>query len=152
MTRLILIRHGETEANVEKVWQGALDAPLTPIDSSSTATAEVVRFSPRELVIEVDTEAPRLLVVSEVYYPEGWTATIDGEPVPIARVNYLLRGVPVPSGQHTITMRFDPVSHTAGVWISGVTTTLVYLGALGLLALLWRRRTSRDATNETTAA
>ncbi len=120
-----------------------LDRPITPIDSASTAEVTLQQYTPREITWQVQTDAPRLLVVSEVYYPAGWTATIDGAPAPIHRVNYLLRAVHVPAGEHTITMRFAPPVHTTGVWVSGVSTAFVYGGVLVLLGLPYARRRLR---------
>ena len=74
-----------------------------------------------------------MAVFSEIYYPDGWHATIDGQPVGLARVNYVLRAMRIPSGRHVVEMRFDPLSlHvTEGIAYAG----LGLLGA-GLLALL----------------
>lgn len=118
----------------------SIDFETTPIDSSSTVSVTLEKFTPRELVFDVETDAPRLLVVSEVYYPAGWKAYIDDEEVPIYRADYLLRAVPVPAGEHTVRMRFDPKSHTLGVWIAGIATALVYGGVLLILGLSWFRR------------
>ena len=118
----------------------SIDFETTPIDSTSIAKAELVTFTPRELVFDVETDAPRLLVVSEVYYPAGWKAYVDDEEVPIYRADYLLRAVPVPAGKHTVRMRFEPRSHTLGVWIAGISTALVYGGVLLILGLSWFRR------------
>ncbi len=113
---------------------------VAPIDSSSTALVRLVRFGPREIVWEVHTDAPRLLVVDEVYYPVGWHAAVDGQPVPILQANYLLRAVPVPAGTHTVVMRFDPASHVWGVRITALATLLAYGGVLLLLGLGWYRQ------------
>ncbi|MEM1095242.1 MAG: YfhO family protein [Bacteroidota bacterium] len=112
----------------------------TPIDSTSIAEVMLQSHGPREIAWTVNTDADRLLVASEVYYPEGWAAYLNDEPVPIHRVNYLLRGVAVPAGEHTLTMRFNPRSHTLGTAVAGTTTALVYIGAAALLGLGWRRR------------
>jgi len=117
-----------------------LAATVTPIDSASTTSVTLQEYAPREISWRVQTDAPRLLVVSEVYYPAGWTATVDGEPAEIHRANYLLRAVHVPAGEHTVTMRFDPQVHTTGVWISAVSTAFVYGGVLVLLGLPYVRR------------
>ena len=112
----------------------------TPIGPGSVAEVELERFSPEEIVWQVRTDAPRLLVASEVFYPAGWNAYLDGERVPIYRADYLLRAVPVEAGEHTLEMRFEPRRHRLGLWISGLSTLLVYGGTLALLGLAWQRR------------
>ena len=79
------------------------------------------------------------LVLTEVDYP-GWKATIDGRPAKIERVNYLMRGVVVPPGKHTVEMRYEPKSWTVG-WII-TAFSLVILAALVVLGLVRRRRES----------
>jgi hypothetical protein len=113
---------------------------VAPLDSASVANVELARFSPREIVWEVETDAPRLLVASEVYYPAGWHASLENEPAPILRVDHLLRAVPVPAGRHLVTMRFDPPRHALGVRVSQLATALAYLGVLLIAGLLWYRR------------
>src|SRR5690606_25129495 len=120
--------------------EAAIDFGTTPLDSASTAAVTLESYAPREIVWQVETDAPRLLVASEVYYPAGWNAYIDGETAPIYPVDYLLRGVPVPAGQHEVVMRFEPRSYRLGKWIAGSTTVLVYGGVLLLLGLGWMRR------------
>ena len=71
----------------------------------------------------VRAEAPCMLVLSEVYYP-WWRATIDGAEAQVARVNYTMVGIPVPSGTHVIRARITPVSVWAGAAISGVSVLL----------------------------
>mgnify|MGYP007023707514 FL=1 len=117
-----------------------LDAPVTPIDSSSTAEVDLESYAPEEIRWTVNTDAPRLFVASEVYYPAGWNAYLDGERVPIRRVDYLLRGVHVPEGEHTLVMRFEPSADRYGRWIAGTSTVLVYGGVLTLVGLRARRR------------
>ena len=99
-------------------------------------------YGPREMTFAVETDEPRLLMISEVYYPAGWRATVDGVQTPILRANYLLRAVHVPAGTHTVKLRFDPRSYTVGNRISLASTLLVYLSIAALGALAWRRRRS----------
>ncbi len=126
------------------VFEGATVA-TTPMDSNSTARVTLERFGPREIVWQAETDAPRLLVVSEIYYPAGWKAFVDDEEVPIHQVDYLLRGVEVPAGSHTVRMAFEPASYRTGLWLSGLSTVLVYGGILLLLGLAWRRDRGADA-------
>jgi hypothetical protein len=117
-----------------------LEAPVTPIDSGSTAEATLESYTPMEIEWSLQTDAPRLFVASEVYYPAGWNAYLDGEPVPIHRANYLLRGVHVPEGEHTLVMRFEPKADRYGIWVAGTTTAAVYGSIVGILGWGYRRR------------
>ena len=118
------------ESNFDPAVTAILPAPIeeavTPIDSSSTVTVNTLNYGPRRITYEVETDAPRLLVISEVYYPAGWIATLNGESVPIYRANYLLRAVPIPAGKHTLAMNFAPASYIWGKRISGISTIFVY--------------------------
>jgi len=115
----------------------------TPLDSVSTASVELKEYTPRRVAWQVQTDAPRLLVASEVYYPAGWNAYLDGEQVPIHRANYLLRAVAIPEGQHRLVMRFEPQSHRVGLWLSGVSTVGVYGAAFLLVGRIAYRRRER---------
>ncbi|MDX1440379.1 MAG: YfhO family protein, partial [Rubricoccaceae bacterium] len=108
-----------------------------PRDTNSVVTVELERFTPREIVWDVETEQDRLLVASEVYYPAGWEAYIDDRRVEIIRVNHLLRGVMIPAGRHNVSMSFEPQSHRTGLRISWIASLLVYAGTVFLGGLLW---------------
>lgn len=159
LPRAFFVGQTEVIASAQQTWQrlrsssfnprqtAILSEPIdfntTPIDSASTAQVTLEEFTPREIRWQVQTDAPRLMVASEIYYPAGWNAYVDGQQVPIYRVDYLLRGVPVPEGKHTVTMRFEPPTYQASVWITGVSTALVYGGVLLLLGMGWYRRRER---------
>ena len=119
------------------------DAPVAPIDSGSVVKVTIEEYGPREISLSVDTDLPRLLLLSEVYYPAGWSASVNGEEVPIYRANYLFRAIPVPAGSSEVDLRFDPVSYTAGGWISNIATLLVYLSILAMCGYSWYRRRNR---------
>lgn len=77
-------------------------------------------------------------VFSEVYYPYGWDAYVDGKKATYSRVDYVLRGMPVPAGNHTIEFRFEPRSVIVGDKVTMWFSILVYLSLIGLLVLEWR--------------
>ena len=113
--------------------------PEFRFDSSATITQR--EFLPNRLVYTSVAAAPQFVVFSEIYYPDGWKATIDGEEADILRVNYLLRGIHIPAGKHEIVMTFDPevvrATNTLG-WITGL------LSLLAVVAMLWMSVRSRD--------
>ncbi|MEM0961129.1 MAG: DUF6541 family protein [Bacteroidota bacterium] len=117
-----------------------IDALTGAAPDSGAVSVELGRFSPDEIVYEVSTDRPRLLVFSEVYYPAGWTATVGLEDAPILRTNYLLRGVPVRAGDHIVTLRYQPETRRQGVLVASLASLLAYLGVIGLGGLLWYRR------------
>jgi len=92
-----------------------------PMDGS---TAQVTDFTPNEIVIRADAVADGLLVLSEVIYP-GWRASVDGRPVNLLRADGVLRGVPVPAGQHTVRVWYAPASLRLGLALSGLALILV---------------------------
>ncbi|HTY01717.1 MAG TPA: YfhO family protein [Bacteroidota bacterium] len=99
------------------VVQSPETAPVVARPDSS-ASANVTEHTSRNIVIRATTAKPALLVVSEVYYPAGWKAYVDGKETEIYRTNSVLRSVVVPSGTHTVTMTFDPPMYRAGWMIS----------------------------------
>jgi hypothetical protein len=89
------------------------------------------------LSLKVETPADGLLVLSEIDYP-GWQATVDGRAVPMVRVDYTLRGIPVPAGGHGVDVTYRPATVTWGGIVSAA--TLGALMVVGLWTALRRRR------------
>ena len=85
-------------------------------------------YCPNELHYKAVSQNGGLAVFSEIYFPWGWTATIDGKPADIGRVNYMLRALRVPSGTHDIVFRFDPQSIHVTENIAYASILLIYLG------------------------
>ena len=79
----------------------------TPQDS--TSVVKLTAYAPNQLTYEVKSAMGGVMVFSEIYYPE-WTATVDGKPVEIGRVDYVLRALKVDKGQHQVLLTFDPKS------------------------------------------
>ena len=79
------------------------------------------------------TESDRVAVFSEIYYPDGWHATVDGQPLDLFRADWTLRAALLPAGEHNIEMYFMPESYRIGAGISRATSILLILLLLGSL-------------------
>lgn len=99
----------------------AVEAP------DSTASGSVTAFQSRRIVIKATTSRPALLVVSEIYYPAGWKAFVDGKETEIYRTNSVLRSLVVPAGTHEVVMSFDPPMYKAGYTLTQVAWALTLL-------------------------
>ncbi|MCE7862512.1 MAG: hypothetical protein DYG99_03115 [Bacteroidetes bacterium CHB5] len=98
------------------------------------ASIELVDHSPSYMKYESRAGLKSIAVFSEIYYPKGWHAFIDGNEVPILRANYVLRALEVPAGKHTIEFKFEPKPYTIGnkvTMASGWLLLIVVLGSLG---------------------
>ncbi|MBV6640767.1 MAG: YfhO family protein, partial [Cyclobacteriaceae bacterium] len=104
------IETGET-AVFDKRFEGIFDAQST---YSQNGTIELASYHPEKMVYDFNSSDPQLVVFSDVYYEPGWNAYLDGEQVDYGRVNYILRGMEVPAGEHQITFRYEPVSVRVG--------------------------------------
>lgn len=84
-------------------------------------------YAPDLLTYNVRTANGGVAVFSEVYFPWGWEATIDGKPVEIGRVNYILRAIPVEPGEHQIVMTFRPKAVGTTTTVAIISSLLIYL-------------------------
>jgi hypothetical protein len=105
------------------------------IHSDSTAKIHLLEYQPNKLIYESESTYDQMAVFSEIYYPKGWKVTIDGEPADHFRVNYVLRGMIIPSGQHKIAFEFEPDSYYLGKRIAFISTVILFILA-GLFATL----------------
>jgi hypothetical protein len=100
---------------------------LAPLDgSSSGGTVNVTAYEPNRLHLVAHASGVSMLVLSENDYP-GWRAHVDGAAVPIVRVNYNLRGVVVPAGEHQVSFVYRPWSILGGALVSLSTAVLLGL-------------------------
>jgi hypothetical protein len=98
---------------------------ITAPDSS--ASAKVVLFEPDRIVVEAQNQHSGLMVLSEIYYPKGWRATVDGNETKIFKTSHILRSVWVPGGKHKIEFSFHPATYFRNARISRYATWMVYL-------------------------
>jgi hypothetical protein len=112
---------------------------------SGDGIISLVEYRPDYLKYETSNDGEGLAIFSEVYYPEGWSATVDGTKTDIKRVNYILRALEVPAGNHTIEFKFEPRSYYLGNKISlvgSIMTLLVFFGSI------WMDHRSRSKNNK----
>ena len=101
------------------------------LGNESPSSIVLTSHTPKTLTYEASTEQERLAVFSEIYYPYGWKATIDGEQADIFRVNYLLRAMVIPAGTHEIMMTFVPDSVRKGNTLSMICLIIFLLTLCG---------------------
>ncbi|OQY43317.1 MAG: hypothetical protein B6242_14880 [Anaerolineaceae bacterium 4572_78] len=85
---------------------------------------EIMSYEPNRIELQVDAKEDGLLILSEVYYP-GWRAMIDNQAVPIVQTNYILRAVPISSGNHHVVVQFVPFTFWLGMVISVMTIIII---------------------------
>jgi len=107
---------------------------------------ELLSYKPNKLVYKTNTIQERMAVFSEIYYPYGWHATIDGIPTNIFRVNYMLRAANVPAGQHEIVFVFDPESIHKGnmLALACLIIMLLTLAGVGIYKIITIRRKKEE--------
>ncbi|MBN2029050.1 YfhO family protein [bacterium] len=97
------------------------------IENPSNSDVNVTDFEPNRIELDVRTNTNGLLVLSEIYYPHGWKATIDGQETEIYKTNHILRSIVVPEGNHQIRFEFKPVSFLISAILSGISNGLALL-------------------------
>ena len=111
-----------------------------PVNLSPAAgeedSIEMTSYAPNELHYHYTAATERLAVFSEIYYPNGWHATVDGQPVKLLRADWTLRAALLPAGEHEVVMTFLPDSYKQGALVSSITSIgllLLLLVSIGLL-------------------
>jgi hypothetical protein len=109
----------------------------------SSATISMTKYATKKLTYDVKTTTAATVIFSEIYYPAGWVCRIDGNEVEAFRANYILRGVQVPAGEHTIEWSFEPKSYATGVSVNmagSVSLMLLVLLVFGMELLKWWKK------------
>ena len=127
------VRH---EAVADKKFEAALGQAKA---NDSTATVKLDKYEPNNLQYTVNSKNGGVVVFSEIYYP-GWTATIDGQPAELGRVNYILRAVSVKPGKHTVVLDFHPTSISTTETIAYIAIVILLLAIAGAGYMEWRKK------------
>ena len=133
-------RVGKMDIRHEAVADKRFEAQLkTAVKQDSTSVVKLTSYMSDRLTYDVNSSKGGVIVFSEVYYP-GWTATVDGQPVELVRVNYLLRAVNVAPGKHKIELAFHPKSVTTTETIAYVAYAVLLLAILLLAYIEYRKK------------
>ena len=120
-------------AVVDKRFQEDLEGFVPQKDSTATIVLE--EYRPNRLTYKSKADKEQLAVFSEVYYQPGWKATVDGKEVPHFRADWILRGMRVPAGEHTIVFEFRPSGYVTAAYVSSYSSFLILL--LLIAAIGW---------------
>jgi Bacterial membrane protein YfhO len=104
-------------------------------NADSASTISLADRKPYWLKYDANSASGGLAVFSEIYYPDGWSATIDGKAAPILRANYLLRALEIPAGRHVVEFTFAPNAYMIGDKVTMASSWLVLLVLLGTIGL-----------------
>ena len=101
------------------------------VNSQATDFIQMTSYAPNELRYHYSAASARTAIFSEVYYPDGWTATVDGAPLDLFRANWIFRAANLPAGDHDIVMRYEPKIYTVSEKASRASSLALFV----LLAL-----------------
>jgi hypothetical protein len=125
-----IMRLGQKDLGKVAIVSKTFENILPEIAYENTDIADSIKltfYSPNKLVYNSGASKDRIAVFSEVYYPAGWSATIDGEPAELFRADYLLRALAVPAGKHEIEFLYRPESFVKGAIYSKVSSGILLL-------------------------
>jgi hypothetical protein len=110
-------------------------APSAPLEETATGTVTWISREPDQFQLEINSSGRQMLVLSEPYYPSGWSARVDGQPIEIHKVNYLFRGIEIPAGNHRVEMQFVPLTASTGNLLKWIALVGMAAGLLSSLRL-----------------
>jgi hypothetical protein len=121
------------------------ELPDMNIQADSTAQVDVTEYQANKITLTTSRETPGFMVLSEIWYPAGWKATIDGKTTPIYKTNFVLRGIEVPEGEHEITFAFEPASVYWGNLFSWIGHALLLCLMIGAIAMGYKKKSNVDS-------
>lgn len=131
------------EAVVDQRFAGQLNE--VAVGAGHDAQIQLETYEPNYLKYAANVhQGAALAVFSEIYYPKGWNAYLDGEKVDYLRANYLLRALVVPAGTHEIEFKFEPKAYFVGNKISFASSLILILAAVGLIFVEWKRKSKHE--------
>lgn len=136
---------GNTNLKDTAIIEKSFEKYITQPQWDSSATIKMTKFDNDVIEYESSSSTAQFAVFSEVYYPLGWNAYLDGKKTDYCNVNYILRGLSVPAGKHAIKFVFEPESVKQGRSIMFIASILVTLLFFGGLFMAWKTGKNKNA-------
>jgi hypothetical protein len=137
-------------AIVRNTFASQLQGLQTGADSS--ANVKLSKYGLNDIHYVSSNTKEGLAVFSDIWYPYGWKAYVDGKETPIIRANYVLRALRLPPGNHKIDFVFHPQKFYTGNTIAGISSFLLYALLIGAVVLAFRSRKTIDGDEEITVS
>lgn len=106
----------------------------------SSSSIKLTHFDNDTMTYSFEGDKPQFAVFSEIYYPFGWNAYIDGQKVDYCKANYVLRGLSLPAGKHEVKFIFEPESYKKGLQLGYISSFLILIFFVGGIFMQWRQR------------
>ena len=127
-------------ANTVIVDKSTENAPADKKYNSANGKIELINYEPNVMTYKFSSAEDQLAVFSEIYYPEGWNAYINGEKATYFRANYLLRAMNLKAGDYTIEFRFEPKSYDIGKILSIICSILLTTALSSIIFVTFKKR------------
>ena len=127
-------------ANTVIVDKSTENAPADKKYNSANGKIELINYEPNVMTYKFSSTEDQLAVFSEIYYPEGWNAYINGEKATYFRANYLLRAMNLKAGDYTIEFRFEPKSYDIGKILSIICSILLTTALLCIIFAVFKKK------------
>ena len=128
---------GNTNLRDTAIVQKEFSSVVTQPQWDSAATIKLTKFDNDTMDYSFNGAKPQFAVFSEVYYPYGWNAYVDGKKVEYCKTDYVLRGLSLPAGQHAVKFIFEPSSYKKGIKIAYIASFLILILILGGFFMEW---------------
>ena len=132
----------KTELVVDKTYSSQIPATII---NDTTSTIALKSYKPNHLIYDFNSKTDQLVVFSEIYYDKGWNAYVKGEKAPYIRANYLLRAMPLKSGNYEVEFKFEPTSYSTGNTIALISSLILLISILGFIAWQFRKSKKENA-------
>jgi uncharacterized membrane protein YfhO len=116
--------------------------PSDQIYAEDSSAVVLTDYKPNHITYQARAFRDRLAVFSEIYYPKGWQAYLDGKEVEHICADYILRAMVIPAGDHKIEFKFDPTSVRVGKIIAAVASTLILLALIAFVVMYYKSKNS----------